>query len=160
MKATYKLRDEIQNCRSPFLSNAEFPVDWNYGPGPHSPAADARAFDYAYKNRFTHVLNSVQEFDAHTLEAESIWGSNVRSKTDELRRCVRELYAAISAVVFDKANSGQDFESDKEFGRRMRGVISTAEPENTNVFSQRINAAIHGIEGQIRPHLPASRAGR
>lgn len=110
IRATYRLRDEIRNCRNPFYTAYEYPADYKGGLGAqHSSEEEARAWMHIYKNCWAPVWTALQEFDSHTLEAEALWGSAMRAKTDALRKCVRELNAAIDAVIRDKASGGEDF---------------------------------------------------
>lgn len=148
-RSTYKLRDEIRNCRSPFLAASEFPEGSGSG---RSPKEEAQRLAHVYGNRWKFVWEALQEFDTNTLEAEAIWGSEVRAKTDALRQCVRELRVAIDAMIQDAASGGEDFRSDREFGKEIRSKVSTASGA-ANELTQRIDAAIQGIESVVRPHL-------
>lgn len=150
-KATFKLRDEIKNCRSPFLAASEFPEGYA-SRGTTSYREEADALSHVYRGRWGGVWDALQDFDAITLEAEAIFGSEIREKTDVLRGCVQELRAAIDAVIDDAAAQGQTFASDRDFGRQMRGKVSTASGKDNSLTIQ-IESAIKGIESVIRPHL-------
>lgn len=156
IRATYKLRNELQNCRSPFYSAHEFPEGYNGMSRTMSAEEEAKAWIHIYKNRWAPVWTALQEFDTYTLEAEALWGATVRTKTDELRQCVKELNIAIDAVIRDKANGGEDFKGDREYGKQMRSVVAASRDDEKNELSQRISKAINGIEEQIRPHLRRS----
>lgn len=156
IKATYKLRDQIQICRSPFYSAQEFPVDYTGALGGHSKEEETKAWVHIYKNRWDPVWNAIQEFDAQTLEAEALWGAGIRSKTDALRQCVRELNVAIDAVINDKATGGENFKADKEFAKSMRSIVAAGRDDDKNELNQKIAEAINGIEDEIRPHLRRS----
>ena len=156
IRATYKLRDELQNCRSPFISAHEFPEGYEGELGKSSPQAAAQAWSHVYKNRWTPVWSDIQEFDSHTLEAEALWGNEIRTRTDRLRQCVRELNVAIDAVISDKANGGEDFKADREFGKNIRSTVSASRNDQNNELSKKILSAIGAIEEHIRPHLRRS----
>src|SRR5260370_33027340 len=49
-KATYKLRDDIKNCRSPFLSVREFPNDYGSHQGGDTDRPEAAAVAHVYSN--------------------------------------------------------------------------------------------------------------
>lgn len=153
MKATYKLRDQLQICRSPFYSAHEFPADYKGGLGGHSNEDETKAWIYIYKNRWVPVWNTIQEFDSQTLEAEALWGANIRSKTDALRQCVREVNVAIDAVINDKAVGGENFKANKDFAESMRSIVAASRDDQTNEMNQKIAKAIRDIEDEIRPHL-------
>ncbi|MEQ1486150.1 hypothetical protein [Methyloglobulus sp.] len=156
IRTTYKLRDEIQNCRSPFISAYEFPKEYKGGSRETSSEDEAQAWSYVYKNRWASVYNAILEFDSHTLEAEALWDKEVRNRTDSLRQCVQELYAAIEALVSDKANRGEDFKSDREYGKQIRSTVSASPGDKNNEFSKKMLIAVSAIEEQIRPHLRRS----
>lgn len=156
IRATYKLRDEIRSCRSPFIRAQEFPESYYDPTGKSTPEKKAQAWAHVYNNRWQPVWAAIQEFDAQTLEAEALWGSGIREKTDKLRGCVTELSAAIDAVISDKASGGRDFESDREFGRKMGLTASASGGDTNNKLSQEIVKAVTDIEDKIRPHLKRS----
>ena len=156
IKATYRLRDQLQICRSPFYSAHEFPEDYKGAAGGHSKEEETRAWVHIFKNRWDPVWNAIQEFDAQTLEAEALWGSGIRAKTDALRQCVRELNVAIDAVINDKATGGENFKADKEFAKSMRSIVAATRDDDKNELNQKIAKAIRGIEDEIRPHLRRS----
>lgn len=157
IRATYRLRDAIGTCRSPFYSAYEFPEGYKGGLGAqHSAEEETRAWIHIYKNRWAPVWAALQEFDSHTLEAEALWGSAIRTKTDALRKCVRELDAAMDAVIRDKASDGQDFKSDRDFGKEMRSIVAASSDDDKNALNQNIGKAINGIEDELRPHLRRS----
>jgi hypothetical protein len=107
IRATYALRDAVQDSRAPFVSGGEFPS--GYGHANPSSDDEAQAFGYVFKKRWTPVSKAVQEVDTQTLEAEAFWGAEIRSKTDTLRQCVGELRAAMVAFVDDKKVGGARF---------------------------------------------------
>jgi hypothetical protein len=92
----------------------------------------------------------------HTLEAEALWGAEIRTKTDHLRKCVKELNAAIDSDLRDKAAGGQEFGGDREFGRQIRSILAATADDEENELNQKIKKAIDGIEHVVRPHLRRS----
>lgn len=148
-KATYRLRDAIEVCRTPFLAAAEFPD----GSGSKKTAAEeANGLAHVYGVRWNKVWDALQDFDTNTLEAEAIWGTEVRSRTDALRKCVTELRVAIDALIANAAVGGANFDADKAFGAEMRSMVSTASSKD-NTLTKSIEAAVQGIESVVQPHL-------
>ena len=155
IKATYKLRDELAICRSPFIRAQEFPESYSGSLGGHSPEKDTEAYAYVYKNRWEPVWEAIQTFDTHTLEAEALWGNEIRERADQLRQCVRDLNASIQAFLDDKASGGQHFEADRDFGKKIRMQVS-AMKENKSELTKQITDSVGNIEDFIRPHLKRS----
>ncbi|WP_139195554.1 hypothetical protein [Halomonas daqiaonensis] len=87
------------------------------------------------------------------LEAEALWGSDIRTKADELRQCSRELQVAMEAVVEDKVHRGENFKTDREFGKAMRGTAHASRGDENNPLNRKIKAAVNAIEDTVRPHL-------
>ncbi len=150
--ATYKLRDALRECRSPFYDHSELA---HYNPAWEGPPdqADANQYAYIYKNRFAPVLADVQQFDSHVLEAEALWGSEIKLKTDQFRACVQELSGAMMADVANRRSNGEDFKHDLEFAKQVAGKVTYLPDEESNEFSKRLRDAVEQIEGQLRPHL-------
>lgn len=156
IKMTYRVRDELQYSRAPFVSVGEFPSDYP-GTGQNvSAQEEAQAWSHVYGRRWEPVRQALEEFETHALEAEALWGSDIRKKTDELRQCARELQVAMEAVIEDKAQRGANFEADREFGKEMRSTVAASRGDETNPLNQKIKAAIDGIEKEVRPHLRRS----
>ena len=152
-KATYKLRDEINGCRSPLVRGTEFPDDYNLASSRNTAELEAQAYAHMYSKRWAPVWSALQEFDTHTLEAEALWGSVIRTKTDEPRKIVQELTSAIEAVVANAASGGEDFSTNREFGRKMRSTVAATPGDTKNELTGRLEAAVRGIEDELRPHL-------
>lgn len=154
IKSIYKLRDEIEYCRSPFISAYEFPDWYKGGLGSHSNDEEGQAWAHVYSKRWEPVGATIQEFDTATLEAETLWGNNIKEKASALRQAARNLQVSIEAVISDKYSGGEDFK-DRDFGKSMRANV-TASRSSDNELSKTINAAIEELEGEIRPHLARS----
>lgn len=155
-KATYKLREEIRSCRTPLIRSNEFPNGYSIPASHKDKAQDAQAYAHVYSTRWQPIWIALQEFDTQTLEAEVLWGADIRKKTDALRDCLNELNAATEALIENAASGGEDFSMDRNFGKQMRAIISASASDSENAFSQRLEAALHGIEAVMRDHLRRS----
>ena len=152
-RATYKLRDEVRGCRSGWYHPSEFPTE--YDSFEKDPIEKAKAYHYLYQQRWKYVSEALQIFEAQALEAEALWGSTSKIKTDEFRQCVRNLQVSIDAYVSDIASSGEDFKSDKEFAKSVKNDI-WAGKEDENELSLKINNAVKEIELYVQPHFRRS----
>jgi len=152
IRSTYRVRDEMQGCRSPFVLSAEFPPEY---PGQlhATPEQEAKGWNFVYANRWAPVRDAVREFDVFVLEAEVLWGHEIRTKTDLLLQRARELQVAMEAVVDDKAERGENFRLDREFGMRMRSIVSGSRTDEDNPFNRGITDAVKAIEAVVLPHL-------
>ncbi|MBU1138814.1 MAG: hypothetical protein KKA76_07550 [Proteobacteria bacterium] len=150
IRSTYKLRDELSYCRSPWIPINEFPQ--GYDPTRRTPSGEAQAYSYLYTNRWKPVASALQEFETQSLESEALWGSEFKPKTDEMRQCVRNLQVSIDALISNYANDGEDFRSDDAFKKRVKAEVQEINRKE-NPLSLKINAAIKAIENAIRPHI-------
>jgi len=154
IRATYRLREEIATCRSPLIRAAEYPPDpIGAVVNPYMRREDAEALAYVYKNRWQRVSAALQEFDAQTFEAEALWGSDIRQRTQALRACAVTVFVSIEAIIEDKAAGGEHFERDRDFGRRMRANAHAGADDRENALSNQIAEAVTGLEENLRPHL-------
>lgn len=151
MGSTYRLRDQLQVCRSPLYGSHEFPAGYNGGRG--TAEEEAGAWVHVYKNRWQPVWSALEEFDLKSLEAEVLWGATIRAKTEALRQCLREVDRAMDAIINDKAQRGEDFKADREFGKAMRSIVSATRDDPENEMNQKLAKAVSGIESEVRPHL-------
>jgi gas vesicle protein len=155
VRATYRLRDELQSCRSPFVTSSEFPDDYDVS-GPKSAQQQANAWAHVYNTRWHPVRDAALAFGPTVLEAEALWGHEIREKADELRQCARNLQVAMEATIDDKAHSGTDFASDKDFARHMRSVTHASRDDRDNLLTKKIEDAVAAIEAIAKPHLKRS----
>ncbi|ELA7385315.1 hypothetical protein Q9F31_000350 [Vibrio alginolyticus] len=150
-RSMYLLRDEISYCRSPFTAAHEFPDTYRSGLGNHTNEEHGQAWAYVYSNRWEPVGKALQLFDTASLEAEALWGRDIKDKTNALRKCVRSLQVDIQAYISNKYNGGESFE-DREYAKKVEfGIWDVKKDENKLTTS--INTAISEIESIVRPHL-------
>lgn len=152
-KCTYKLRDKIQACRSPMIWAHEFPPEYQKAGLTRTPQQQAEGYAFVYANRWEPVFLALQEFDATTIEAEALWGSAVRTATDQLRSVARQVNAAIDTYIDDAASGGHIFTLDRELGQEIRATISATSSQQENRINIALHKAVEGIDALILPHL-------
>jgi hypothetical protein len=155
-KSAYKVRDTLHDCRSPLLSSHEFPPEYHEDWPKRSSEQAAKGYAFLYTNRWSPVRQAMQEFDANVLEAEALWGQPVRTATDPLRKVVREVNIAIDAIIANAASGGEDFSSDREFGKKMRSTVSAVRTDFNNEVNIKLAAAVQSIDDQLLPYLQRS----
>ena len=155
-KSAYKVRDTLQDCRSPFLSSHEFPPEYYESRSNRAPEQKAKGYAFLYTNRWSPVWQAMQEFDANVLEAEALWGQSIRTATDPLRKVVRELNIAIDAIIANAASGGEDFSSDRDFEKKIRSMVSAVRTDSKNEVNIQLATAVQLIDDQLLPHLQRS----
>jgi len=153
IRATYKLRDEITYSRSPFTSASEFPE--GYDPLNKTSKKEAEAWAFIFTNRWKPIADAIQEFEAQTLEAEALWGQEIKDTAFELRRCSRTLRTAMEAMLENKASDNEDFKVDNEFGKKIQSEIwqGFGGSKGKDELGERVLTAVDNIEMKLRPHL-------
>lgn len=152
MKATYLLRDEVGYCRSPFISSGEFPTEYNEKAIDERTSEDeGKAYTHVYSQRWETVGRALREFDIALLEAEALWGEDIKTKGKELRQCVRHLQVDIDCFVRNKYSGGEEFQ-DRDYAKAVRSGVSSSNSTD-NELTTRIERAVTAIEDEIRPRL-------
>ena len=150
IRSTYRLRDELSYCRSPWIPISEFPE--GYDITKRTAKGQAEAYSFLYTNRWKPVASAFQEFETQSLEAEALWGPEFKPKTDEMRQCVWSLKVSIEALISNYENDGEDFRSDESFKKSVKSEVEEINKKE-NPLTLKINAAIQAIENEIRPHI-------
>ncbi|HED33139.1 MAG TPA: hypothetical protein ENJ08_02830 [Gammaproteobacteria bacterium] len=153
IQATYKLRDAIEQCRSPYIHTREFPDDY-HSLSTQTPEQKGDAYAQVYGARWQRISETMLDFDAFSLESEALWGVSIKEKTDMLRDCVIELHQAIDAYISNEYSNGSDFK-DTELSKHVNTRLSN-HMQQENPFTAHINNAIKEIETEVRPHLDRS----
>lgn len=90
----YRIRDQIEHVRSPFMSAAEWvdrKVDANEAPGEKF----ARVSYSAYRRRLTRVTDALNFWLPTVTEAEALFGKEARDEAGKLEHVVAKLSSAI-----------------------------------------------------------------
>ncbi|WP_431689431.1 hypothetical protein [Hahella sp. NBU794] len=151
IRSVYKLRNEIQSCRSLFVSAGEFPEGYRNGMAGLTNREKGDAWLYVYNNRWNPVFNAIQEFDVSTLEVEALWGRDAKEKTQALRQLAMRLRVAIDSFLRNEYSGNQDL-ANSDFDVRVRSDLNASGLKGDSL-SPAIDSAIEEIEIMIRPHL-------
>jgi len=89
--------------------------------------------------------------ELQVLEAEALWGRPIREKADALRALVRKFNAAAEAFIANAASGGEDFASDRVFGKQIRSEVFETGKDNS--LSASFDSTVQEIEDALRPHL-------
>lgn len=154
-RATYKVRDELAACRTPLIRSSEFPDDYKWPPPghPQNHAAEANAYAHVYNNRWKPVVAALREFDAQRLEAEALWGPEIRKDAEALHKCATTVFVSIESIIDNERAGGAHFEHDKNFARMTRSQAHASPAATDNPLSNDIAAAVSAIEGKLSRHL-------
>lgn len=148
IKSAYKLRDEVEQCRRPFIVAGAFAKSQ----GKNDPDEDGKAWANIYEGRWEPVAAAIQEFEVAALEAEALWGKGIKEKSTVILQLVRMLRAAIHGLIRSKYTGGESFRN-RDFADQMLAITGQAPSSKAEEFRQDLEAAVKALEGDIRPHL-------
>lgn len=93
LRATYKFREAINVVRAPFMLGSEMPEPPEDDPAASSPAKKRwYGTAKAYEKRWEHVSKARSELEAELIEAEVIWGADIRKSFSDLYDLENDLY--------------------------------------------------------------------
>jgi hypothetical protein len=148
IKAAIKLRAEIFMFRSPFVRAGEFPVNEEKKV---LDSNSAEAWAYIYNNRWQPVLESIREFQLQVVEAEALWGTEIRIRAEVMEKLTAKLYAAAESFIADKQNKGQDFQHNRAFGAQIKAILNRVSTDDD--FGTEVSAAVSDIESYAARYL-------
>lgn len=147
-RATLQVRDAIAIVRSPMMWAYEFPE--NYDPIKSDTSQRATARAHAYNNRWKPLTEAVLSFDLACLEAEALWGPEIKGACIEMRGCVGKLRHWLDDYLqFERDPQTAAF--DASTAKEARAIIFSG--STNNVFTDEIETAVEGINALLRPHL-------
>lgn len=149
--ATYALRNEVSYCRAPVVEGFEFPEEYWILADVDDPEKQGRAWAHVYTRRWEPVGRALQEFEAAALEAEALWGRQVRERSLELRGCIRSLRTNIDTFIRDQYSGGEYFKNGGLKEQVESAIWNYHGVENQ--LTKNIDSAITKIEEFVRPHL-------
>lgn len=108
MTAVYRVRNNFEIVRSGWRDVSEFPQDYikNKKPGRKDPQAEADALWHLYQNRIAPLADAMSELDTSLLEAEALWGSEVKEYGRKINGCYNRLVMSIKQLVAEEYRGG------------------------------------------------------
>lgn len=152
LKATYKLRESIRVVRNPVMSGGEMP-----DPPEDHPASQSDSYKSwyrvgkAYESRWEHVRKSHIDIEAELLEAEVLWGGQIREKFLKLFEVEHELYYR-TITYLDHINPEIQEQWTSEEARVTRKILYGVGGKDDK-FYQELQSAIVEIENDLKPYL-------
>ena len=154
LTATYKLRDSIGYIRSPFMFGGEMedPPDSS----PYAATEEGKRYYNSmtgYRKRIESANAVRAELYADLLEAEAVWGVNVRQRFDQFITLMNELAMEISSYLEDKRPPSHMHEVPKEESVRRMAIMFSRNDISKDLFAQRMDKAIISIEEVLQPKV-------
>src|SRR5690606_5859689 len=81
------------------------------------------------------------------------WGPEIRGRVNDLRKCAETLYLSFQTIVEDQRLGGENFKSDRAFGRQIHAdAHASIDSKKENPLSQRIAKSVEAIESVLKKH--------
>jgi len=151
LKATYRLREAVRLVRSPVMFGGEMPE-----PPEGHPAAESEAekrsygVTQAYEKRWENVRKVHIDIEAELIEAEVLWGTQVREKFLSLFDVEHDLYVNILAYLDHINPENRERRTPEEAKANRLILYGTGSNDD---FYRRLQDSIATIEIELKPHL-------
>lgn len=155
MKAVYRVRNEIELARDPFIMPAETDAAVKAaGLGEFEKGNQAKQSEAVYAVRFQKVAAQYVELETEMLEAEATWGSEWTGVINDLEGCVKELRSAFQRFRSRHERPGNEPDKVNE----IEEVVYSYKDKSRDKFAQKVDAAVRKFEDVARPHLGHKRS--
>lgn len=153
LKAVYELREAIKVVRNPAIVPEEV-VSAFRKKGLSDEEINKKggiAFNtgVVYESRWENISNALSTLEVEELEAEVLWGNEIKEKTLRFKRCTYTLNLNLKRLY--RQDSGQ-----RNYGHKKMEEIHQViwdDFDDKNPFDKEINSSIKGIEEFLKPHL-------
>jgi hypothetical protein len=156
LKATYRLRDAIKSVRHPDLWGVETPAPPE-GEVKHMTPAELTYYgtSRAYQARWQRVSDIRTKLQAELLEADVLWGAELRRRFEALFRLEHELFVAVHSDL--SLRNPKESEAKKAVVRKRqmhaRDIMHDSLEDGGDQFTRDLAHAIAPIEEYLKPHL-------
>jgi hypothetical protein len=152
-RATYRLRNAMNDARAVFTSAAEFPEGYNSVN--RTDREEAEAWAHIFKNRFTPLREVALELQTVGLEAEVLWGEEVKQKVAALLRCVSLLRAGMERRIRQLASGDPRRPDQLEAYTKTEDIVfgSTEFADIENPFTDQVRVALGDMQDFLKAHL-------
>ena len=91
--------------------------------------------------------------NAELLEAETIWGPEIRSKFTRLWEIDGELYYQVLTLLDESNPDTRTGKMSQDEWKKQRDILYARSDKTKDVFYQSLQKAIADVEKELRPHL-------
>lgn len=152
LTSLYEVREAIAGVRHPFMQYSREPdLPEEKVAGMSRSEKEWHALAQAYQRRWSSVAEAKAKLDANLLEAEVVWGPEIRQKVAPLNGLIGELLVAIQHHI-EARNPRAHYDSPglalvEKFHNTLYAV---GDPDP---YKERLNQVIEGVESELRPRI-------
>ncbi|EKT4469788.1 hypothetical protein [Pseudomonas juntendi] len=151
----YKYRDAVDRVRNPWISPKEMELDNTLENGETSQERRYAGTCIAYDKRFLLVTESRRELDVTLLEAEALWGAEIKELVKPLYDKSWKLYAYIETYMMS-IDPGQDDAYRQEYAEIVRSqpnIRNRKDRADQDTFAIEFNQLLNNVERYLRSKL-------
>ncbi len=161
LRSTYKLRDRINAFRQPFMPAGESAhaledreiAEQN---GFESIRESQKGVVAGYLYRRKEIIESLENFDVASLEAEVLWGNDVKTLTKDVYGLIREINWAIGKLISLSKEKHIRNRSDKVENRVDSILYGDDDKEDEYNFGAILEKTVNNIENFLKPKIEIS----
>lgn len=155
LRVVLKTRDAISKVRNPFIHISEMYKaleDEEYSKDEiEEKIGKSKADQHVYNARMKYVHSALSELEIEKLEAETMWGKEVKAVLNPLYACAKELNIALLHRFNKEIYSHLTPEKMEEIENIIYEVKSDVNDKDT--FEGRIQDAVIDVKEFVRPYL-------
>lgn len=146
--ATFVLRDRVSDVRNPFMFEGERVPDRTEGGAKEISYEEGTRL--AYSRRWSKVIDAIREVQTLTLEADAVWGDELRRLLTDVHKLNRELYNVVSLYL--DSISEKDEELKKEFRTILKSKRDILYDKGVidDVFNSDYSQSLGRVESYLR----------
>lgn len=147
LESVYLLRDSIANIRTPAVSRLS--VSEEDYPNKTPAFLSYKGLELFYEERYLKIGEAKAKIYASLLQAEVLWGSDIRDTMDGLIAHEKRLAGALSNYI--KLHNPEVSEDEKSISRGLIGDIEIYDTGEDDEFSVELKKRIKRVEDILRP---------
>lgn len=155
----YRYRDALQGVRSPFMAGSEMVPDTIEGEGKSDgEEIRHRGLRNAYSRRWKRVDESRNELHADLIEAEAIWGRDLKNQFGRIFELQGTLLANLS-LWLNQTDPEKDWGSHPDKEKVVRAaeqyVYDEGLDDKPSEFTQQLNQVVQDLEAEVKKKMQA-----
>ncbi|MFM2656616.1 MULTISPECIES: hypothetical protein [Vibrio] len=151
MISTYRFRDSVADARRIIIDYSNLKD--------MQPSDTEKEWIALFDRRWQPVATALQEFSAQSIEAEVLFGSEVKDLLEQIKLIGLHLKQGMLSTIEYHTNPTVDliefYAKNPEVLQQLRDTV-VAHPNNKDAFSQDINRTVKELERLLKNHLKNS----
>ncbi|MEO1572323.1 MAG: hypothetical protein AAFU51_13805 [Bacteroidota bacterium] len=157
LRATYKVRNEIQSVRHPGISSGEFKVAREEAGIEENPQVVGSSIEdnvAVYQRRMNRLGEAWSDLELEITEAEVLWGKEISEAVKPLRSCTISLNASLRTYFrLMRAEERRRKVDRKRWEEADKIIYWTSDDPSEDSFTGSVSLAVEKVEEYLKPYL-------